>query len=99
MTTCATITDGMIIWPVSGSMWPRGVLGAGVGIGDHTNFFLDNGCSVVIAYARKKKRAIQRERFTGQRGNGCAGSCASYFSTGQQCCRAALWRGQAEAAS
>jgi SAM-dependent methyltransferase len=41
----------------------RGVLELGAGIGDHTSFFLDRGCSVVVSDARPENLRILRKRF------------------------------------
>ncbi|MCW3033828.1 MAG: hypothetical protein JWM60_2173 [Solirubrobacterales bacterium] len=39
------------------------VLETGAGIGDHTSFFLDRGCSVVVTEAQEQNLAILRERY------------------------------------
>jgi SAM-dependent methyltransferase len=44
----------------------RSVLEVGAGIGDHTSFFIDRGCAVVITEAREANLAILRRRFPGR---------------------------------
>ena len=41
----------------------RRVLETGAGIGDHTSFFLDRGCAVVVTEAQEQNLAILRERY------------------------------------
>lgn len=41
----------------------RTVVEVGAGIGDHTQFFLDRGCEVVITEARSENMAVLRKRF------------------------------------
>lgn len=45
----------------------RSVLEVGAGIGDHTCFYLDRGCSVAVTDVRPENLAILRERFAGRR--------------------------------
>ena len=45
--------------PLSG----RSVLEVGAGIGDHTSFFLDRGCSVVTTEGRSANLALLRQRY------------------------------------
>lgn len=41
----------------------RSVLEVGAGIGDHTSFFLDRGCSVLTSDGRPENVAVLRERY------------------------------------
>src|ERR1700730_18661 len=41
----------------------RSVLEVGAGIGDHTSFFLDRGCTVVTSDARSENCDIIRQRY------------------------------------
>jgi hypothetical protein len=41
----------------------RSVLETGAGIGDHTSFFVDRGCSVVVTEAQEQNLAILRRRY------------------------------------
>jgi hypothetical protein len=41
----------------------RSVLEVGAGIGDHTSFFLDRGCSVIVSEAREENLAVLRSRY------------------------------------
>lgn len=43
------------------------VLEIGAGIGDHTSFYLDRGCSVVVTDVRPENLIIMHERFGGNR--------------------------------
>jgi hypothetical protein len=43
----------------------RSVLETGAGIGDHTSFFLDRGCTVVVTEARPENLDYLRDRFPG----------------------------------
>lgn len=44
----------------------RTVLETGAGIGDHTTFFVDRGCRVVVTEARPENLAVLRGRFPAQ---------------------------------
>jgi SAM-dependent methyltransferase len=44
----------------------RRVLELGAGIGDHTSFFLDRGCSVVVSDARRDNIQVLRKRFAAE---------------------------------
>jgi Methyltransferase domain len=41
----------------------QSVLEVGAGIGDHTSFFLDRGCSVLVTEAQEQNLAILKERY------------------------------------
>lgn len=43
----------------------RTVLEVGAGIGDHTPFYLDRGCTVRVSDAREENLAVLRQRFAG----------------------------------
>jgi SAM-dependent methyltransferase len=43
----------------------KSVLEVGAGVGDHTSFFLDRGCTVVATEGRPENLAVLRERFPG----------------------------------
>lgn len=45
----------------------RSVLEVGAGIGDHTSFFIDRGCTVTITDAREENLAIVGRRLPGNR--------------------------------
>lgn len=45
----------------------RSVLEVGAGIGDHTTFFLDRGCTVTITEGRDANLEVLRRRFSGKR--------------------------------
>jgi hypothetical protein len=41
------------------------VLELGAGLGDHTSFFLDRGCEVIVTEAREENLAVLRARYPG----------------------------------
>jgi hypothetical protein len=41
----------------------RSVLEVGAGIGDHTSFFLDRGCTVLVTEGREENLALLRQRY------------------------------------
>lgn len=43
----------------------KSVLEVGAGIGDHTSFYLDRGCRVLVTEARPENLAVLRRRFAG----------------------------------
>jgi hypothetical protein len=43
----------------------RSVLEVGAGIGDHTTFFLDRGCGVIVSEARDENLAVLNSRYPG----------------------------------
>ncbi|MFZ5759349.1 MAG: class I SAM-dependent methyltransferase [Thermodesulfobacteriota bacterium] len=46
-------------------LFDKTVLEVGAGIGDHTSFFLDRGCTVVCTEAREENLRLLRSRFPG----------------------------------
>ncbi len=49
--------------PVAG----MSVLEVGAGIGDHSHYYIDRGCSIIITEARSENLSVLRERYPGQR--------------------------------